>query len=64
MDFKIISFIAILLAILYISINVYEFYAGNINVSAVNTLLPITNPPYQYNCAYGVPNYIDWCMLG
>jgi hypothetical protein len=63
-------FIILLLSILALALASYiyskssEYYAGNVTISELNTLKPITYPPYEYTCQFAAPPYVDWCMYG
>jgi hypothetical protein len=62
-----ICFASIIILILSLVVYIYypnEYYAGNVTVSNISTLDPVTYPPYQYNCVEGGKPYVDWCMYG
>ncbi len=63
---SILFFLALAICILSIFIffqNENEFYAGNVTVGKISTIDPYTDQS-QYNCVFGAPPYVDWCMYG
>ncbi len=63
---KLLFYIIILICILSIFIyfqNENEFYAGNVTVGQISTINPPTEQS-QYNCVFGPPPFVDWCMYG
>jgi hypothetical protein len=54
--------ILFLITILISFMNTTEYYAGsNVAVYSSPNLTPITYPPYEYHCVFGVPPYNDYC---
>lgn len=59
-------YLAILICILSVFIyfqNKNEYYAGNVTISQISTINP---PTYEstYNCVFGAPPFVNWCMYG
>jgi|688.fasta_scaffold1266480_2 hypothetical protein len=60
-----ISLLFLILLLFIIFKNKNEYFAGsNVSIYSLPNLLPLTYPPYEYHCVFGVPPYNNWCKYG